>query len=224
MKFKENRPYSGTQPGFLGISGSKLHWDVGFWLLRLINMLIMTIKWPGNTYLKEIYRHIKIKLMAPSAPAEGVKIEVSHDVGRQPGRQGLWRAWFVMLSLSGKGVVWGKMQTQMMGTTGRRLMSAALLESAARVMKSSGFEDYVWGDSQWRGGQLSSPDVQGRLPSWHGWWSCRAWTPDVPVGSTRHSEKAALAVGYAPFILCGHCFLRVETLFCGLLLYLHLPL
>lgn len=46
--------------------------------------------------------------MAPPALAECVKIEVSHDVGRQPGRQRLWRAWFVMLSLSGKGVVWGR--------------------------------------------------------------------------------------------------------------------
>lgn len=80
--------------------------------------------------------------MAPSALAECVKIEVSHDVGRQPGRQRL-KSVICDSEPEWKGCRLGKMRTQMMCTSGKRLTPAATLESAAGVMKSRGSEDYV---------------------------------------------------------------------------------
>lgn len=159
--------------------------------------------------------------MAPSALAECVKIEVSHDVGRQPGRQRLWRAWFVMLSLSGKGVVWGRCRFRWWAPLGGVSCQLHCWSQLQEWWKAAALR--IMCEVTPGGEKVSSVALmsRGRLPSWHGWWSCwpGPWMSQWAAPGTQ--RRQLLAIGYAPFLLCVHCFFRVETFFCGLLLYLH---
>lgn len=90
------------------LPGCKLHGDVGFWSLQCINMLIINIKWPGNTHLKKIYRHIKIKLMAPSTLAECVKLEVSTWCLQAAWETETLKGVICDSESGGKGALWGE--------------------------------------------------------------------------------------------------------------------
>lgn len=232
IKFKENDPFPGTQPGFLGVTGSKLHGDVGFWLLQCINMLIMNIKWPENTHLKKIYRHIKIKLMAPSTLAECVKLEVSTWCLQAARETETLKSMICDSEPGGKGALWGECRLRRWAPPGsiscqlqcwRQLhewWKAAALGIMCEVTPS---------------GDVSSASLKfwGRLPSWHGWWSC--WTePGLALGCASGQRRPwrawALRRGHSwqwlrlISLFCALLF-RVETLLLFvLLLYLPLPL
>lgn len=81
--------------------------------------------------------------MASSALEECVKIEVSTRCLQAAWETETLKSVICDSEREGKGCTLGKMQTQMMGTTGECLMPAAMLKSAARVLKSSGFGEYV---------------------------------------------------------------------------------